>query len=87
MRNSMGGGDVLMLSSVMADDFNMKFLHLENKGGFCRIVVSPTTCERLSMDLANGSSVNLKVMDLNKTPSAQHKRIILKIRVKDYLDR
>nr|GEW89773.1 mRNA-capping enzyme [Tanacetum cinerariifolium] len=37
-----------MLSLVMADDLNMKLIHLENKA-------------KLTMDLANGSSVNLKV--------------------------
>ncbi|GKA46295.1 putative reverse transcriptase domain-containing protein [Tanacetum coccineum] len=62
MRNSMGGGDVLMLSSVMADDLNMKFLHLENKGiggfsdiCFC-IIVFPTKA-KLARTLSHGASV------------------------------
>ncbi|GJW49029.1 hypothetical protein Tco_0080675 [Tanacetum coccineum] len=59
MRNSMGGGDVLMLSSVMANDLNMKFLHLENKA-------------KLAMDLANGSSVNLKAVRVVQIDSSRN---------------
>nr|GEU28981.1 regulatory protein NPR3-like [Tanacetum cinerariifolium] len=76
MRNSMGG-DVPMLSSVMADDLDMKLLHLENRVAFARLLF-PTEA-KLAMDLANGSSGNPKEMDLNETPSAQHKRIISRI--------
>ncbi|PWA49569.1 NPR1-like protein 3 [Artemisia annua] len=76
MRNSMGG-DVPMLSSVMADDLNMKLLHLENRVAFARLLF-PTEA-KLAMDLAIGSNGNLNEVDLNETPSAQHKRIISRI--------
>lgn len=76
MRNSMGG-DVAMLSSVMADDLDMKLLHLENRVAFARLLF-PTEA-KLAMDLAIGSNGNLKEMDLNETPSAKHKRIISRI--------
>lgn len=76
MRNSMGG-DVPMLSSVLADDLDMKLLHLENRVAFARLLF-PTEA-KLAMDLAIGSNGNLKEMDLNETPSAKHKRIISRI--------
>nr|GEW89774.1 mRNA-capping enzyme-like isoform X2 [Tanacetum cinerariifolium] len=46
-----------MLSSVMADDLNMKLIHLENRA-------------KLAMDLANGSSVKLKVVTVVQIDSS-----------------
>ncbi|XP_076936238.1 BTB/POZ domain and ankyrin repeat-containing protein NPR1-like [Bidens hawaiensis] len=83
IRNSMGG-DVPMLSTAMADDLHMKLLHLENRVAFARLLF-PTEA-RLAIESANshtmsatkGLTGNLKV-DLNETPSVQHKRLVSRI--------
>ncbi|KAI3664875.1 hypothetical protein L6452_43486 [Arctium lappa] len=84
MRNSMGV-DVPVSSSAMADDLQMKLLHLENRVAFARLLF-PTEA-KLAMEIANsnttsatkGSSGNLMEMDLNDSPSMQNKRLIAKI--------
>ncbi|XP_076921427.1 BTB/POZ domain and ankyrin repeat-containing protein NPR1-like, partial [Bidens hawaiensis] len=83
IRNSMGG-DVPMLSTAMADDLHMKLLHLENRVAFARLLF-PTEA-RLAIESANsytmsatkGLTGNFKV-DLNETPSVQHKRLVSRI--------
>ncbi|KAM0004740.1 putative chromatin remodeling & transcription regulator ABTB family [Helianthus debilis subsp. tardiflorus] len=83
IRNSMGG-DVPMSSTAMADDLHMKLLHLENRVAFARLLF-PTeaklaieSAHAQIMSATNGLNGNLK-MDLNETPSAQHKRLVLRI--------
>ncbi|KVI03179.1 regulatory protein NPR3-like [Cynara cardunculus var. scolymus] len=84
MRNSMGG-DVPVSSSAIADDLQMKLLHLENRVAFARLLF-PTEA-KLAMEIANanttsgtkGPSGNLIEMDLNDTPSMQNKRLVSKI--------
>lgn len=84
IRNSMVG-DVPMLSSAMADDLHMKLLHLENRVAFARVLFPAEA--KLAMEIANaqtmsvtkGSNGNLNEVDLNETPSIQHKRLITKI--------
>ncbi|MFS8034844.1 putative chromatin remodeling & transcription regulator ABTB family [Helianthus anomalus] len=83
IRNSMGG-DVPMSSTAMADDLHMKLLHLENRVAFARLLF-PTeaklaieSAHAQIMSATNGLNGNLK-MDLNETPSVQHKRLVLRI--------
>lgn len=84
LRNSMGG-DIPVSSSAIADDLQMKLLHLENRVAFARLLF-PTEA-KLAMEIANanttsatkGSSGNLMEMDLNDTPSMQNKRLVSKI--------
>ncbi|KAK1439395.1 hypothetical protein QVD17_05213 [Tagetes erecta] len=83
IRSSMGG-DVPMLCTAMADDLHMKLLHLENRVAFARLLFPAEA--RLAIESANAQTMsatkglhgNLEV-DLNETPSAQHKRLVSRI--------
>uniref|UniRef100_A0A1D1XRL7 Regulatory protein NPR3 n=1 Tax=Anthurium amnicola TaxID=1678845 RepID=A0A1D1XRL7_9ARAE len=87
LRRNPTAGDDSVTSPVVADDLHMKLLYLENRVAFARlffpseakvameIAQAETTCEFAGLSASNGSSSNLKDVDLNETPLVQKKRL------------
>ncbi|XP_011001309.1 PREDICTED: regulatory protein NPR3-like [Populus euphratica] len=87
MRRNPLGGSASITSHTMVDDLHMKLLYLENRVAFARlffpteaklamdIAHAATTSEFAGLAASNGSSGNLREVDLNETPIMQNKRL------------
>ncbi|XP_077219794.1 NPR1-like protein 3 [Tasmannia lanceolata] len=87
MRRNPMAMDESTSSMVMADDLHMKLLYLENRVAFARLLF-PTEA-KLAMKIAHAEATsefagfaasksaceNLREVDLNETPTVQHKRL------------
>ncbi|XP_031256893.1 BTB/POZ domain and ankyrin repeat-containing protein NPR1-like [Pistacia vera] len=93
MRRNSVSGNMSVSSQVIADDLHMKLDYLENRVAFARLLFPAEA--RLAMEVADaystsvytglsaskskGSSGNLREVDLNETPSAQARRMQMRL--------
>ncbi|XP_044494124.1 BTB/POZ domain and ankyrin repeat-containing protein NPR1-like [Mangifera indica] len=93
MRRNSVSGDISVSSQVITDDLHMKLDYLENRVAFARLLFPAEA--RLAMEVADahstsvytgisasrsrGSSGNLREVDLNETPSAQARRMQMRL--------